>query len=80
MATIMHTYDFSQEQLQEFANQVKDIIFNNLVHDNLIVPDKESLLDHYAVILKNKGSLGRFFEKLYPTIRENGVDIVVIKG
>lgn len=53
----INTFAYTPEQLQELANQIKDLVAEATGHHDL---------DDYIITVSRKKGFGKFFEKYFP--------------
>jgi hypothetical protein len=69
---------YTDEELQRFANDIKEIVLAALEREGLIV-DAETVAAEYAVIVYRPGWLGRLFDKLRPGAGDEPLRATVLK-
>ena len=74
----MKGYVLNKNDIQVMANDVKDLVIDNLATDGLLKVSAEEAGEAYCMVVKGKGGLGRFLEKIFPT-PDIGYDIVLLK-
>ena len=57
-------YEYTSDELQNLANELKDIIFQKLEKDSIIV-DADRFSQKYCVLLVKKGFFGKILDKFF---------------
>jgi len=69
----MQIYQYTTEDIQDFANMVKDGILGELWNNGNIsgYDNEEDLVLDHVVLIKRKGLLGMMIEKIMPTDKDS---------
>jgi glycerol-3-phosphate dehydrogenase len=69
------------ENMTEFANQVKEVLVNNLLENKVITKEQHALVsEDYCVVVTPKDILGRVFDKVRNRKDTEKLLITVLKG
>jgi hypothetical protein len=61
-----YTYSFTETDVQNNSNVVKEVVVRGLANEGLIDKDKiDEILNKYAVVVVKKGWLGRAIDKIF---------------
>lgn len=76
---ILEVYSYTEMDLQKFANQVKDLVIEELEKEKLISKSAEEIASSYCVCLTKKGLFGRFFDKVNHKDDDKEVRLIILK-
>jgi hypothetical protein len=75
----MKAYTYTEFDLQEFANQIKDLLIIHFENDGLLTFAAEEVGKKYVVCLSRKNLFGKFFEKISGRKTDDEIIIHVLK-
>jgi len=76
---LISSYNLTETDLQEIANQVKEIVLISLAKEKVLDKPLNQLLENYAVVVHKKGWLGRQMDKLLHPNNPEQMMISVVK-
>jgi len=60
----MNVYSYTEETLQEFANQVVAVLADGMVADG-VVESADEIVGRYLMVINKKGRLSQWFDRVF---------------
>lgn len=72
-------YTLNEIDIQQIANQVKDLVIDNLAIGGNLNGLPEEVGAGFVVVVKKKNLFGKFIERIFPSEKENSFEFLILK-
>lgn len=73
----MNVYPYTELDLQQLANQIKDLTIRTLNEKNLLNDDVEEIASSFVIVARDKGYFGKIYDKVF-NVKDEGLNFTVM--